>query len=178
MTTIDEASAHPDRPTTETPSDDDVIKSATAAITEIRQQIAYQAKDADQIDTKAAAIFTVTGAGAGLVVSRLSEFQTIAQVIAGVAAFAVVLALLGCAAQVLRPRHGFSYGAEPSELVAIIDREAHMSVLLALADALVVSRAKNVGYLAVKQDWYQRALRGVVAAAIAVGGMIQTGALG
>jgi hypothetical protein len=178
VTTSGEASAHPGRQAADFPSDDDVVKSATAAIAEIRQQIGFQAKDADSLDTKAAAIFTVTGAGTGLVVSRLSDFDTAAQVTSGIAGFVVVVALLLSAAQVLRPRQGFSYGAEPSDLVAIIDRVVHKSVLQSLADALVVSRARNVEYLAVKQDWYQRALRGVVAAAIVVGWMIQTGALG
>jgi hypothetical protein len=160
------------------PADEEVVQSATAAITEIRGQIAYQAKDADSIDTKAAAIFTLTGVGAGLVLSNLGSLDTNSQVLSAMLTAAVIVALLISAAQVLRPRNGFSYGADPGDLVAIVDREVHKSVLLSLADALVASRQRNVVYLAAKQDWYIRALRGIVAAALSIGWMIQTGAIG
>lgn len=159
------------------PDDEDVVKSATAAITEIRAQIDAQRKDAESLDTKAAAIFTATSAAAGVVVSQLGSLRTDPQRLAAITTFGVILILLVLAAQALRPRAGFSHGARPRELVAIVDRESHKTVLLSLADALVEARERNTSYLDVKQNWYMRSLRAVAAAALGIGWMVQTGAL-
>jgi hypothetical protein len=159
------------------PSDTDVVASATAAIAEIGRHVDHQSKDAESVDTKAAALLTVSVAGGTLAVSRTLAVDTdprlLSAVVAGIVAIALVVSLF----QALRPRGPFSYGPDPRQLGALIDRETNKAVLLSMTDAFVKSRENNVVFLEAKQGWYQRALRCLVAIGVAVGWMTQTGAI-
>ena len=152
------------------PSDTDVQASAEVTIAEARVQIDLQVKEADSINTKAAGIVTLTGVAAGLVVGRLhvsTDQQRVATLIAAV----VLATLLMSASQSLRPRGGWSFGADLRSLLGIIETYPHRVVLLALAEALVGARDQNAAALRYKQAWYARGLRTVVAALLALGWM-------
>jgi hypothetical protein len=154
----------------------DVIASAEAAIEEIRRQIDFQAKAADGLDTKAAGILTLTGVAAGVVVGSIhveTDMQRLSAVVAGMV---IVLALLS-ASQALRPRSGWSFGADAATLVALVDRYPRNVVLLSLCDSLVQARTNNAKAIDAKQTWYSRGLRGIVASLLALGWMVQTGGL-
>jgi L-asparagine transporter-like permease len=154
----------------------DVLRSATAAVTEIRQQIDHQAKAADSVDTKASAVLTLTGTATGLVATRV-HLDTDIRIVVGAVAFLTVLAILGCCAQAIRPRPGFSYGADAKALVSLVDGYSHVIVMVALADSLRDARANNVKHLAAKQSWYQNALYLVIAAVLAVAVMVAVEAI-
>jgi hypothetical protein len=159
------------------PPDDEVIRSAAAAIEEIREHIDHQSKDAESIDTKGAAILTATIGTATFVASRVGVLDSDLKRLSGLVAILVVTTLIACLFQALRPRGPFSYGAEPRRLVEILDRHSHKTTMLWLADSLVESRELNVTFLEVKQEWYQRSLRTMAAAGLSVAWMIQTGAI-
>jgi hypothetical protein len=161
---------------TEQPTDQDVTANAEAAIGETRTQIDIQLKEADSIHAKAAAIVTLTGVAGGIVVGRL-HLDTDAQRVAALITALVLAVLLISASQSLRPRTGWSFGADPRALLAIVERYSHKIVLLALAESLVEARELNARVLRAKQEWYARGLRGAVAALLAIGWMIQTGAM-
>src|SRR5438552_33154 len=132
------------------PTDDDVVASAKAAIDETRRQVDFQAKVADGLDTKAAAVVTFAGLAGGIVIGRL-HLDTDAQRLAAAVAGVVLAVLLVSAGQALRPRTGWSFGADPHALIAIIEVHSHKTVLLSLADSLAEARARNALALTAKQ---------------------------
>lgn len=149
----------------------DVLRSAAAAIEEIRRQIDHQAKAADSVDTKGAAVLTFVGTVAGLVATRV-HLDSDVRAVAGLVTFAIIVAILACCIQAVRPRAGFSYGANAVDLIALIDRYPNEQVMLAMADSLRDARERNVKHLETKQDWYQNALLLIVAGIGAVGIMV------
>ncbi len=128
------------------PPDAEVVASAEAAIGEIRGQIDHQSTDAAALDTKAAALFTLVVAGAGLVASRV-HLDGLDRVVLGAITFLVLLWVLWCAAQSIRPRDGFSYGADARSLVELVDRHSHKEVALAMCDSLRDARERNKTFL-------------------------------
>ena len=158
------------------PTDEDVIASAKAAIDEARRHIDFQVKQADAIDTKTAAIMTLSGAAAGLSVGRL-HLDTDAQRLAAVATLGVLLLLVTFAIQALRPRKGWSYGADPGDVAAAADRASHRTLIRLLAIAIAEARNQNKPVLDAKHRYYQRALVTVVVFLLALGWMLQSGAL-
>jgi hypothetical protein len=157
-------------------SDKDIVASATLAIEEIRRQLDQQSTAADSVDTKGAAVLTLTGTVAGLVATRV-QLDSDVRVAAGAISLAIVLAILGCCIQAVRPRKGFSYGADAPALVDLLDKYSHLQVTLAVADSLKDARAMNVLHLHAKQSWYQNALYFVVAGVGAVALMVAVGAI-
>jgi hypothetical protein len=139
----------------------DVIQSARLAIDEIRRQIEMQAQSASALDTKGAAVLTLTGTVAGLVASRV-HLDSPLRVELGVALLGIVLAILLACIQAVRPRGGFSYGADASSLATLVDRYPHWQVVLAMVDSLRDARVVNVEHLAAKGSWYSTSLRLVV----------------
>jgi len=159
------------------PPDEEVIKSAAAAVEDIRGHIDHQSKDAESVDTKGTAILTVTIAAATIVASRVSTLDTDAKRLPAIVTLAVIGVLVVCLFQALRPRDAFSYGPDPRSMVKLVDRESHKTTMLWIVDSLVASREMNVRFLDAKAGWYQRALRAMVAAGLSVAWMIQTGAI-
>ena len=157
-------------------SEEDIVASAKAAIDEARRHIDFQVKQADAIDTKTAAIMTLAGAAAGLSVGRL-HLNTDAQRLPAIVTLIVLVALLSFAIQALRPRGGWSYGANPADIAQAADRAAHSVVIQKLALALAEARKKNVAVLDAKHRYYQAALLTVVIFLLALGWMLQSGAL-
>ena len=83
-------------------SDKDIVASATLAIEEIRRQLDQQSTAADSVDTKGAAVLTLTDTVAGLVATRV-QLNSDVRVAAGAISLALVLAILGCCIQAVRP---------------------------------------------------------------------------
>ena len=160
----------------QSPSWDDVTKSAEAAAAELRAQITLQTADANSLDTKVSALVTAEVAIAGLVVARI-HLDTPERVAAGVLAFVVLLLVAYPAAQTLRPRDGFSFGAEAEPLVDSLSRYPRAGVALALAQSLAYARNKNVVALGVKQRWYEIALFALLALVPALALMVAVGAI-
>ncbi len=154
----------------------EVLKSASAAVEEIRRQIDHQVRAADTVDTKGAAVLTLTATVAGFAATRVQLDNDVRRV-AGVITFVIVLAILGCCIQALKPRAGFSYGANATDLVALVDQYPHEQVMLALADSLRDARNVNVEHLEAKQGWYQNALRLIVAGIVAIAVMVAVEAI-
>jgi hypothetical protein len=167
----DEVETQPWRPTEES-----ILLNAQAACGEARRHIDAQAKDAEVLDTKAAALITIGAGALGLTVTHLQLLSAGHLVSIGLA-LAYLAIGLACCFQAIRPREGFSYGAYPSFLAGLISGYPHWSVVTRLAESLAEAREKNVRYLAVKQRWYERALMTVPFVALGVAFMAYTGAL-
>ena len=158
------------------PPDEDVIANAKAAIEEARRHIDFQVKQADAIDTKTAGIMTLAGGAAGLAVGRL-HLDNDWQLVATIGTALVLIALVAFAVQTLRPRGGWSYGANPGDVAKAADRYSHRAVIRRLALALAEARERNTAVLETKHRYYQRALATVVLYLLALGWMLQSGAL-
>lgn len=152
-------------------SDADVLNSAKAAIEEIRRQIDHQVTAAGSVDTKGAGVLTLTGTVAGVIATRI-HLDSDPRKVVGIVTFLIVVGILVSCIQAIRPRAGFSYGADASGLVALLDQYSHEQVMLAIADSLRAARETNVAHLEAKQNWQSSALRLVVAALVAVAVMV------
>ena len=152
-------------------ADEQIVKNATVAVEEIRRHVDHQVESATAVDTKGAALLTLMAAVAGIVATHV-HLDNGWRVLVGSATFVIMLAILGCCIQAIRPRGGFSYGANPKDLVALIDIYPHEQVMLALADSLRDARDRNVDHLAAKLSWFQNALNLAVAGVIAIAVMV------
>lgn len=158
------------------PSLEEIRTNAVAACEEIRRQIGLQATDAAAVDTKTSALFTLGAGVLALAIAHL-HLDTGNEAASATVAGVIGAGLLVSAAQALRARDGFSYGADPSHLVATIEGYAPYGVMVRMAQSLALAREKNVRFLSVKQGWYDRALASLVVLALALAAMVQTGAI-
>jgi hypothetical protein len=157
------------------PADEDVMANAAAAIDELQRHIDHQSKDAESVDSKAAAILTLTAAAIPLAATRFGAMDTDAKrwavLIATVAVGALVVSLF----QALRPRSVFSYGPNPTTIGRYADRESRKAFALWMLDSYIAARDINVDFLRSKHGWYQRSLRALISSALAVIWMINVG---
>ena len=75
------------------PTVEDVAESAEAAIADISRQISLQAADSTSVDTKAAALFTLSATLLGIAASRI-HLDSPERIFVGLVAFAYVLLLV------------------------------------------------------------------------------------
>lgn len=156
--------------------DEDVAKNAEMAAAELRVQISEQMAQATLVDTKAAAIITVDLAVAGFVATRL-QLDDLGRVLAGAVALVAFLAVAYPALLALRPRDGFSFGAEPQALVTDLEHYSHAALAVSFAHSLAEAREKNVGPLRAKQTLYQRSLGAAVFLHLAIALLVVAGAV-
>jgi hypothetical protein len=157
--------------------DDVVIANAETTIDEMRSHIDHQSKDAESVDTKAAAILTVTAAGAALVATRVGMLDTDLRKVSAVVTLVAVASLIGSLFQALRPRDVFSYGPNPVTMPRNAEELDRAAYLLWIVDSFAAARQGNVDFLEAKQSWYQRAMRCLVATVVGIAWMTQTGAI-
>lgn len=158
------------------PTVEDVAESAEAAIADISRQISLQAADSTSVDTKAAALFTLSATLLGIAASRI-HLDSPERIFVGLVAFAYVLLLVLECIQVIRPRAGFSYGPDPTTLVGQLEHYASFGVKVRMAQSLAGSRERNVVFLASKQQWYERALVTIVFLTVTLAAMVQLEAI-
>lgn len=157
-----------------TVTDADVLASAKEACAEIRRQVDHQVRDAELVDTKGSALLTLTATVVGLLATRL-RLDNGERIGTALLAAVLVFLIFACCVQAVRPRGGFSYGADAAPLVALVDAHAHVTVMLSLADSLRDAREKNVRYLQIKQDWLQTALVLAVLGIVSIGWLVRVG---
>lgn len=158
------------------PTWDEITRSAEAAASEIRSQIDHQISDASALDTKASTLITAQVAIAGLVASRV-VLDTPERLAAGAIAFAVVVAVALPAVLVLRPRDGFSYGADAAALTDSVARYPRAGVAIGLAESLARARDQNLVWIRTKQRWYEIALLALFGLVLALALMVVVGAI-
>lgn len=117
-----------DQPTPYTPTVSEVERSAAAVIEEARRHIGLQNGDAASIDTKSSALLAASVAVLGSAASRV-HIDSDQRAATGALALGVAVLLLLCCRQALRPRDGFSYGADPTTLASIAADYAPYGVL-------------------------------------------------
>jgi len=158
------------------PSEPDITKNAEAAAAEIRAQIDHQVATATATDTKAAFLLSAELGLAGLVASRV-YLDTPERLIAGLIALVALIAVAGPAALALRPRLGFSFGADASSLVAELERYPRVAIALSLAESLAKARDRNAKALDEKQTRYEVGLLALFVLLPAIALMVATGAI-
>lgn len=163
-------------PPQQPPDDAQVLRNAQAACSEIRRHIDHQVKASDSLDLKGAALLALTATVAAAIIPQL-HLDSFERVASGAVTGAVVLSLLLCCFQAIRPRRGMSYGADPPALVALVDAHPHLDLMLAMADSLRDARNENVSYLRIKHRWFQNALGLAVVAILALAAMVYYGGI-
>jgi hypothetical protein len=158
------------------PTIEEVRANAVVACDEIRRQIGLQAADAAALDAKSSALFTLSLALVGISAARIHVDSSLGVVVTALALLAGIALAWSCR-QALRPRSGFSYGADAQTLVGIIEAYAPYGVMVRLAQSLADARDLNADYLGVKQQWYERALTSLIAVGITLASMVQAGAI-
>ena len=158
------------------PTIEDVRANAAVACDEIRRQIGLQAADAAAIDVKSSAVFTLSLALVGVSAARIHVDSGLGVVATALALLAGIALAWSCR-QALRPRSGFSYGADAQTLVGTVETYAPYGVMVRLAQSLASARDLNANYLGVKQQWYERALTSLIAVGFSLALMVQVGAI-
>jgi hypothetical protein len=157
-------------------SDADVLANAQAACQEIRTQLDHQIRTADSIDTKAWALVTVTGLVAGLIAPRM-QLDDPGRGIPAILVFVVVMVLVVCSILAIRPKADFSFGADPTALVAELENYSQVSMALGLAEALATARLMNLRALDRKHAWYTRALMALGGSLVGIAWLVYIGAI-
>jgi hypothetical protein len=157
-------------------TDADVLANAQAACQEIRTQLDHQIRTADSIDTKAWALVTVTGVVSGLIAPRL-QLDDPERGIPAIIVFLVVMTLVACSILAIRPKADFSFGAEPTALVAELENYVEVSFALGLGEALATARQMNVRALDRKRAWYTRALLALAGSLVGIAWLVYIGAI-
>lgn len=155
--------------------DDEVIKNADAAYSDIRASIDHQVRTASSLDTKAVAILTVVAAVAAIAVPRVRLDEMWRQVSGGVT-FLAVLATVSCALWSLRPRD-FSYGVHPDDLLRHIERFDRAGYAIGQVKGLRKAYLRNDATLDARLRWYLLALTGMAILVPLLGLMVITGAI-
>jgi hypothetical protein len=158
------------------PTEESIVLNAQAACDEARRHIAAQARDSEALDTKAAALLTVTAGVFSLSVTRV-QIGEVDQLFAGATTLTYLAILVTCLIQATRPRDSFSYGAWPSFLSDLVADYPNWTVMQRLAESLAKAREGNVKFLYLKQRWYERALVTLPFVAIGIGFMAISGAV-
>jgi hypothetical protein len=158
------------------PTIEEVRANAVVAYEEIRRQIGLQAVDAAALDAKSSALFTLSLALVGISAARIHVDSGLGVVATALALLAGIALAWSCR-QALRPRTGFSYGADAQTLVGTIEAYAPYGVMVRLAESLADARDLNATYLGVKQQWYERALTSLIAVGFTLALMVQVGAI-
>lgn len=116
------------------------------------------------------------GLVAGLIAPRL-QLENPGRGIPAILVFVVVMVLVVCSILAIRPKADFSFGADPTALVAELENYSQVSMALGLAEALATARLMNLRALDGKRAWYTRALVALGACLVGIAWLVYIGAI-
>ena len=132
--------------------DEDVLRNAEAAYTDIRSSIDHQVRTASALDTRAIAVLTLIGAGGALVVPRV-HLESADQRVAGFITFALVALTVVFALWSLRPRD-FSYGIHPDDLLSDLEKYDRAGYAIGQVKGLREAYFNNDTSLDARHRWF------------------------
>jgi hypothetical protein len=87
------------------------------------------------------------------------------------------MVLVVCSILAIRPKADFSFGADPTALVAELENYSQVSMALGLAEALATARLMNLRALDRKHAWYTRALMALGGSLVGIAWLVYIGAI-